>query len=75
MGGHKNIAKVLSEIHDPPVPKKMVTPLETIIFCGFASNFTPSTRIFVALHPLNKILLGEHILCNREVWKVTPTHI
>ena len=25
MGGHKNIAEVLSEIHDPPIPKKMVT--------------------------------------------------
>ena len=27
MGGHKNIAEVLSEIHDPPIPKKMVAPL------------------------------------------------
>ena len=26
-GGHKNIAEVLSEIHDPPIPKKMVAPL------------------------------------------------
>ena len=25
-GGHKNIAEVLSEIHDPPIPKKMVAP-------------------------------------------------
>ena len=23
---HKNIAEVLSEIHDPPIPKKMVAP-------------------------------------------------
>ena len=26
IGGHKNIAKVLSEIYNPPIPKKMVTP-------------------------------------------------
>ena len=26
MGGHKNIAEVLSEIHDPLIPKKMVAP-------------------------------------------------
>ena len=26
-GGHKNIAEVLSEIHDPPIPKKMVASL------------------------------------------------
>ena len=26
MGGHKNIAEVLSEIYDPPIPKKMVAP-------------------------------------------------
>ena len=25
-GDHKNIAEVLSEIHDPPIPKKMVAP-------------------------------------------------
>ena len=25
-GGHKNIAEVLSQIHDPPIPKKMVAP-------------------------------------------------
>ena len=25
-GGHKNIAKVLLEIHDPPLPKKMEAP-------------------------------------------------
>ena len=25
-GGHKNIAEVLSEIHEPPIPKKMVAP-------------------------------------------------
>ena len=27
IGGHKNIPEVLSEIHDPPIPKKMVAPL------------------------------------------------
>ena len=27
MGGHKNIAEVLSEIYDSPIPKKMVTAL------------------------------------------------
>ena len=27
IGGHKNIAEVLSEIYDPPIPKKMVAPL------------------------------------------------
>ena len=27
MGGSQNIAEVLSEIHDPPIPKKMVAPL------------------------------------------------
>ena len=26
IGGHKNIAEVLSEIHDPTIPKKMVAP-------------------------------------------------
>ena len=26
VGGHKNIDEVLSEIHDPPIPKKMVAP-------------------------------------------------
>ena len=26
MGGHKNIAEVLSEIYDPTIPKKMVAP-------------------------------------------------
>ena len=26
IGGHKYIAEVLSEIHDPPIPKKMVAP-------------------------------------------------
>ena len=26
IGGYKNIAEVLSEIHDPPIPKKMVAP-------------------------------------------------
>ena len=26
IGGHKNIAEVLSEIHDPPILKKMVAP-------------------------------------------------
>ena len=25
-GGHEDIAEVLSEIHDPPIPKKMVAP-------------------------------------------------
>ena len=29
-GGHKNIAEVLSEIHDPPIPKKMVAPYQCI---------------------------------------------
>ena len=28
-GGHKNIAEELSEIHDPPIPKKMVAPNST----------------------------------------------
>ena len=27
IGGSQNIAEVLSEIHDPPIPKKMVAPL------------------------------------------------
>ena len=26
MGGHKNIAEVLLEIHDLPIPPKMVSP-------------------------------------------------
>ena len=26
IGGHKRFAEVLSEIYDPPIPKKMVTP-------------------------------------------------
>ena len=26
IGSHKNIAEVLSGIHDPPIPKKMVAP-------------------------------------------------
>ena len=26
IGGHKNITEVLSEIYDPPIPKKMVAP-------------------------------------------------
>ena len=30
IGGSKNIAEVLSEIYDPPIPKKMVAP-STII--------------------------------------------
>ena len=29
-GGHKNTAEVLSEIHDPPIPKKMVALLVRI---------------------------------------------
>ena len=28
-GGHKNIAKVLSEIYDPSIPKKTVAPLKS----------------------------------------------
>ena len=26
IGGHKNIAEILSKIHDPPIPKKVVAP-------------------------------------------------
>ena len=30
IGGSQNIAEVLSEIHDPPIPKKMVAPLPSL---------------------------------------------
>ena len=51
MGGHKNIAEVLSEIHDPPIPKKMVAPLAGLNDQGFSSkNFRPrSTGATIAI--------------------------
>ena len=49
IGGHKNIAEVLSEIHDPPVPKKMMAPLypDTGNQCSqlILATLVPSTPI------------------------------
>ena len=49
-GGHKNIAKVLLEIYDPPLPKKMVAPLlePVYILFGFLTHHSNRPVGFLA---------------------------